>query len=96
MSIPLSWYLILAAALFCIGLFGVLSRKNAIAILLGDRTDVECRQYQPGGLLALSQPGPNGRTGLCSDRFRSCGSRSGRRIGIDHFGLPPPQDSGGG
>jgi NADH-quinone oxidoreductase subunit K len=35
MSIPLSWYLILAATLFCIGLFGVLSRKNAIAILLG-------------------------------------------------------------
>ena len=35
MSIPLSWYLILAAALFCIGLFGVLARKNAIAILLG-------------------------------------------------------------
>jgi NADH-quinone oxidoreductase subunit K len=34
MSIPLFWYLILAAALFCIGLFGVLSRKNAIAILL--------------------------------------------------------------
>ena len=33
--IPLSWYLILAAALFCIGLFGVLSRRNAIAILLG-------------------------------------------------------------
>lgn len=35
MSIPLSWYLLLAAALFCLGLFGVLSRKNAIAILLG-------------------------------------------------------------
>jgi NADH:ubiquinone oxidoreductase subunit K len=35
MSIPLSWYLMLAAALFCIGLFGVLSRRNAIAILLG-------------------------------------------------------------
>jgi len=35
MSIPLSWYLILAATLFCIGLYGVLSRKNAIAILLG-------------------------------------------------------------
>ena len=35
MSIPLSWYLILAATLFCIGLFGVLSRRNAIAILLG-------------------------------------------------------------
>ena len=35
MSIPLAWYLVLAAALFCIGLYGVLSRKNAIAILLG-------------------------------------------------------------
>jgi NADH-quinone oxidoreductase subunit K len=35
MSIPLSWYLLLAAGLFCIGLYGVLARKNAIAILLG-------------------------------------------------------------
>jgi NADH-quinone oxidoreductase subunit K len=35
MSIPLSWYLVLSAALFSIGLFGVLARKNAIAILLG-------------------------------------------------------------
>ncbi|MBN8656318.1 MAG: NADH-quinone oxidoreductase subunit NuoK [Anaerolineae bacterium] len=33
--VPLSWYLILAAALFGIGLFGVLVRRNAIAILLG-------------------------------------------------------------
>lgn len=34
-SIPLSWYLFLAAALFCIGLYGVLARRNAIAILMG-------------------------------------------------------------
>jgi NADH:ubiquinone oxidoreductase subunit K len=33
--IPLSWYLIFAAALFSVGLFGVLARKNAIAILMG-------------------------------------------------------------
>ena len=33
--VPLSWLLILSAALFSVGLFGVLSRKNAIAILLG-------------------------------------------------------------
>ena len=32
--VPLSWYLIFSAALFCIGLYGVLARKNAIAILL--------------------------------------------------------------
>lgn len=34
MSIPLAWYLLLAAGLFCVGLYGVLSRRNAIAILL--------------------------------------------------------------
>lgn len=33
--VPLSWYLIFAAALFSIGLYGVLSRRNAVAILLG-------------------------------------------------------------
>jgi len=33
--IPISWYLILTAALFCIGLYGVLARKNAVAILMG-------------------------------------------------------------
>ncbi len=33
--IPLSWFLMLAAALFSIGLFGVLARKNVIAILMG-------------------------------------------------------------
>ena len=33
--IPLSWYLMLAAALFSIGLYAVLSRKNAVAILMG-------------------------------------------------------------
>ncbi len=33
--VPLSWYLTLSAALFSIGLFGVLARKNAVAILLG-------------------------------------------------------------
>ncbi|MBC8508383.1 MAG: NADH-quinone oxidoreductase subunit NuoK [Anaerolineales bacterium] len=31
----LTWYLIFAAALFSIGLYGVLARKNAIAILMG-------------------------------------------------------------
>jgi NADH-quinone oxidoreductase subunit K len=33
--IPLSWYLIVAAAIFCIGIYGVLARKNAIGILMG-------------------------------------------------------------
>jgi NADH-quinone oxidoreductase subunit K len=35
MPVPLHWYLVVAAALFCIGLYGVLSRRNAIGILMG-------------------------------------------------------------
>ena len=33
--IPLSYYLIVAAFMFCLGLFGALSRRNAVAILIG-------------------------------------------------------------
>lgn len=32
--IPLSWYLLLAGALFCIGVYGVFVRRNAVAILM--------------------------------------------------------------
>ncbi len=35
MTIPLSWYLIVAAILFCIGIYGVLARRNAVGILMG-------------------------------------------------------------
>lgn len=34
-GIPLYWFLLVSAALFCVGLYGVLARKNAIAILMG-------------------------------------------------------------
>lgn len=32
--IPLSWYLIVAALLFSLGLYGVMARRNAVAILM--------------------------------------------------------------
>jgi NADH-quinone oxidoreductase subunit K len=32
--IPLSWYLLLSAGLFSAGLYGVLARRNAVAILM--------------------------------------------------------------
>ncbi|MBE2200112.1 MAG: NADH-quinone oxidoreductase subunit NuoK [Anaerolinea sp.] len=31
---PLSWYLLVAAVLFSIGLYGVFARRNAVAILM--------------------------------------------------------------
>ncbi len=33
--VPLTWYLVVAAILFCVGVFGVLARRNAVAILMG-------------------------------------------------------------
>ena len=35
MAIPLSWWLIVSAALFAIGVYGALARRNAIGILMG-------------------------------------------------------------
>jgi NADH-quinone oxidoreductase subunit K len=32
--IPLSWYLLVAAALFCMGIYGVVARRNGVAILM--------------------------------------------------------------
>lgn len=34
-SVPLEWILVVAAGLFCIGLFGAVSRRNAVGILMG-------------------------------------------------------------
>lgn len=33
--IPIGWFLVFSAALFCIGLFGVLARRNIIVMFMG-------------------------------------------------------------
>lgn len=33
-DVPLSWFLLFAASCFAVGLFGVLARRNAIAVLM--------------------------------------------------------------
>jgi len=34
MAVPAEYYLVLSAALFCIGLFGILTRRNALFFLM--------------------------------------------------------------
>jgi NADH-quinone oxidoreductase subunit K len=34
MAVPVEYYLVLSAGLFCIGLFGILTRKNALILLM--------------------------------------------------------------
>ena len=96
MSIPLSWYLILAAALFCIGLYGVLSRKNAIAILLGVELMLNAVNINLVAFWRYVNPAQMAGQAFAVIVFRRCGSRSGRWSGLDHLGLSPPQDGGGG
>lgn len=33
--IPFEWYLVVAALLFCLGLYGALSRRSAVGVLMG-------------------------------------------------------------
>jgi NADH-quinone oxidoreductase subunit K len=35
MMVPLTWFLVMATGLFCIGLVGALSRRNAVGVLMG-------------------------------------------------------------
>ena len=34
MAVPVEWYLLLSGAVFCIGLFGILTRQNALLFLM--------------------------------------------------------------
>ena len=34
MAVPVQYYLVLSAAVFCIGLFGILTRRNALLFLM--------------------------------------------------------------
>jgi NADH-quinone oxidoreductase subunit K len=34
-AVPIEWILVVAGALFCIGLFGALARRNTVTILMG-------------------------------------------------------------
>jgi NADH-quinone oxidoreductase subunit K len=34
MAVPIQWYLLLSAAVFCIGVFGILTRRNALLFLM--------------------------------------------------------------
>ena len=49
--VPIHFYIILATLLFCIGLYGCLSRRNAIAILMSPRAYVQFGEYSSRGLL---------------------------------------------
>ena len=94
--IPLSWYLIFAAALFSIGLFGVLARRNAVAILLGIELMLNAVNINLVAFWRYGDAGNDGRAGLCDHCLRGGRGGSGRWPGVGHLRLSPSQYGGGG
>ena len=89
--IPLSWYLLLAAALFCIGIYGVFARRNAVAILMAVElmlNAVNINLVAFWRYLTPEQIVGHGLGCVCADR--GCG-RSGRWPGVDYFYLSQPR-----
>jgi len=68
--------LVVAAALFCCGLYIVMTRRNAVAVLMGVELILKRRQPQLRRLLPLPLPGDGG-----ADLRRLCDRPGGRRGG---------------
>ncbi len=69
-GIPLHLYLIVAAALFCIGLYGVLARKNAVAVLMGVELMLNAVNINLVAFWRYITPDPNtGTAGLAFTAF---------------------------
>jgi len=83
-------YLVLGALVFSIGLFGVLTRRNAVGILLGIELMLNARQHQPGRVRAL-QRGPDGGWSSPSSRSPSRSPRSPSGLAIVIRDLPRPR-----
>ena len=50
----LNQFLLLAAVLFCIGVYGVLARKNGVLVLMSHRAHPQRGEHQPRRLRRLS------------------------------------------
>ena len=94
--VPLSWYLIFAAALFSIGLFGVLVPQERGRDLAWHRIDAQRCEHQPGCLLAIWGCYSDDRTGVRDHCLRGGCGGSGCGSGAGDLCLSPSQHSCGG
>jgi len=87
MAIPLSWYLIVAAVLFCIGIYGVLARRNAVGILMGVELMLNAVNINLVAFWRYLIP-PMWPGSLCLVRAGGRRGGSGGRPGVDHQRVP--------
>jgi NADH-quinone oxidoreductase subunit K len=79
-GIPLAWYLIVAGALFCIGLYGVLARKNAIAVLMG--VELMLNAVNINLIAFWRYITPDGNQGLAFTAFIFCVAAAEAAVGL--------------
>ena len=59
-DVPLSWFLYFAAACFAIGLFGVLVRRNGVAVLMAIEIMLNAANINLVAFWRYGTPGPSG------------------------------------
>ncbi|WP_308189583.1 NADH-quinone oxidoreductase subunit NuoK [Nocardia africana] len=80
-------YLVLAAALFSVGLFGVLSQQSIVMVMMGLELMINAVSRGGGGVLVF-RVALGGRTGPRGGGGDRDGGGDGGRIRRDHRDLP--------
>lgn len=68
-EIPLYWYLIVAAGLFCVGLFGAITRKNAVGVLMGIELMLNAVNLNAVALWRFTAPAHDVKVGEAVGRY---------------------------
>ena len=95
MGLSLNHFLVLGALLFCIGLYGALTKRNAIAVLMGIEIMLNAVNVTMVGFAFYNtvKPWSTYLTGQIFAIFyyHRCSSRSGGRISNDYIDLSQTQ-----
>ena len=106
MGLTLNHFLVLGAVLFCIGLYGAISKHNAIAVLMGieimlNAVNVTMIGFSFFNTVNVHRPDGFGQLQSVPDwsdfryfHYHCCGGRGSGRPGDDYCHLPQAEYSG--
>ena len=87
-AMSITWYLVVSALIFCIGVGGVLTRRNPLVILLCLELMLNAANLALVAFARMQRR--HGRADLRADRDGRRRLRGGRRPRPDRRALPPP------
>ena len=93
MDVNLQAFLVLGAVVFCIGLYGALSKRNAVSILMSieimlNAVNITLVAFASSFLHQSKSRQPANRTGVCGIHYYGCRRRGFGGVGNDHSDLP--------